>query len=135
MPYMPCHQETSQRILGTYLDSHTLTPVSPRFPRYARISFLHYSTGGANRLPPFCLIYSGVCTLPRLPLYIVVFRFAPSDMLNDFSVRNGFDLNRVFQKAHKQLAPPQYTICGDNLSQVHTPVIYFKWNRLWKDLF
>ena len=49
---MPCHQETSQRILGTYLDSHTLTPVSPRFLHYARISSLHYSTGGANRLPP-----------------------------------------------------------------------------------
>ena len=49
---MLCHQETSQRILCTYLDSHALSPVYPWFLHSARRLFLHYSTGGANRLPP-----------------------------------------------------------------------------------
>ena len=47
----------------------------------------------------------GVCTLLRFPLYLVVFSFAPSDMLDHLPVRDRFDLHRIFQEAHKQHAP------------------------------
>src|SRR3990167_4952785 len=52
-PHIPCHQETSPRILDMYLGSHVQIPMlAPRSLHKPRNVFSHYSRGGANRLTP-----------------------------------------------------------------------------------
>lgn len=84
--------DDAERIFGLIKDAEkNITEFGE--DKYSRILSENFDTQ-FNKL-------TGLCTLLRLPQYVVVSRFSAPDMPDDMSVGDGINLDGIFQEAHK----------------------------------